>query len=53
MYFTLYVQPTGVDTFECVDINKQPAFDHPLLKNHKIQVLTKFLTFDFLTGEND
>ncbi|OIW20412.1 hypothetical protein TanjilG_11103 [Lupinus angustifolius] len=24
---------------DCVDINKQPAFDHPLLKNHKLQVL--------------
>ncbi|XP_077251414.1 protein neprosin-like [Tasmannia lanceolata] len=24
--------------FSCVDINKQPAFDHPLLKNHKIQM---------------
>ncbi|XP_077214006.1 protein neprosin-like [Tasmannia lanceolata] len=23
--------------FDCVDIHKQPAFDHPLLKNHKIQ----------------
>ncbi|XP_077251753.1 protein neprosin-like [Tasmannia lanceolata] len=25
-------------TFSCVDINKQPAFDHPLLMNHKIQM---------------
>ncbi|VVB02601.1 unnamed protein product [Arabis nemorensis] len=23
--------------FDCVDIYKQPAFQHPLLKNHKIQ----------------
>ncbi|XP_057434805.1 uncharacterized protein LOC130727633 [Lotus japonicus] len=22
---------------DCVDIGKQPAFDHPLLKNHKLQ----------------
>ncbi|KAK2399697.1 hypothetical protein QL285_049483 [Trifolium repens] len=22
---------------DCVDINKQPAFDHPLLKDHKLQ----------------
>ncbi|XP_050918389.1 uncharacterized protein LOC127135778 [Lathyrus oleraceus] len=22
---------------DCIDINKQPAFDHPLLKNHKVQ----------------
>ncbi|XP_022637381.1 uncharacterized protein LOC111241785 [Vigna radiata var. radiata] len=25
------------DTVDCIDINKQPAFDHPLLKNHKLQ----------------
>ncbi|KAI4344910.1 hypothetical protein L6164_012091 [Bauhinia variegata] len=25
--------------FDCVDIYKQPAFQHPLLKNHKIQVM--------------
>ncbi|XP_077214147.1 protein neprosin-like [Tasmannia lanceolata] len=24
--------------FSCVDIEKQPAFDHPLLMNHKIQM---------------
>ncbi|KAK9208190.1 hypothetical protein WN944_000544 [Citrus x changshan-huyou] len=23
---------------DCIDIYKQPAFNHPLLKNHKIQV---------------
>ncbi|KAL4600591.1 hypothetical protein ACB092_11G209900 [Castanea dentata] len=28
--------PDG-DIIDCVDINKQPAFDHPLLKNHTIQ----------------
>ncbi|KAL2317259.1 hypothetical protein Fmac_031135 [Flemingia macrophylla] len=22
---------------DCIDINKQPAYDHPLLKNHKLQ----------------
>ena len=26
------------DIIDRVDINKQPAFDHPLLKNHTIQV---------------
>ncbi|KAI3916574.1 hypothetical protein MKW98_026316 [Papaver atlanticum] len=26
------------DMIDCVDIHKQPAFDNPLLKNHKIQV---------------
>ncbi|KAF7848877.1 hypothetical protein BT93_L1479 [Corymbia citriodora subsp. variegata] len=25
------------DTIDCVDINKQPALDHPLLKDHKVQ----------------
>nr|BAC99644.1 carboxyl-terminal proteinase-like [Oryza sativa Japonica Group] len=24
--------------FDCVDIYRQPAFDHPLLKNHKLQI---------------
>lgn len=34
------------DVFHCVDIDQQPAFDHPLLKNHKIQVfLITFLYF--------
>ncbi|KAK4557441.1 hypothetical protein RGQ29_007267 [Quercus rubra] len=28
--------------FDCVDIYKQPAFDHPLLKNHKIQMSPSF-----------
>ncbi|KAJ0962701.1 hypothetical protein J5N97_027823 [Dioscorea zingiberensis] len=26
------------DIYDCVDIYKQPAFDHPSLKNHKIQL---------------
>ncbi|KAI3849949.1 hypothetical protein MKW98_026863, partial [Papaver atlanticum] len=26
------------DTIDCIDIYKQPSFDHPLLKNHKIQM---------------
>ncbi|RWR73616.1 hypothetical protein CKAN_00191200 [Cinnamomum micranthum f. kanehirae] len=30
------------DIIDCVDIFKQPAFDHPLLKNHTIQVLQTF-----------
>ncbi|RDX64469.1 hypothetical protein CR513_56972, partial [Mucuna pruriens] len=25
------------DIVDCIDINKQPAFDHPLLKNHTLQ----------------
>ncbi|KAG9441276.1 hypothetical protein H6P81_017130 [Aristolochia fimbriata] len=31
------------DIFDCVDIYEQPAFDHPLLKNHKIQMIPSFL----------
>ncbi|XP_009133274.1 uncharacterized protein LOC103857796 isoform X2 [Brassica rapa] len=27
----------NTDDFDCVDIYKQPAFQHPLLKHHKIQ----------------
>jgi hypothetical protein len=34
-----HVQSGDVGEFDCVDIYKQPAFDHPLLKNHKIQVI--------------
>ncbi|XP_051186424.1 protein neprosin [Lolium perenne] len=26
------------DTFDCIDIKSQPAFDHPLLRNHSIQM---------------
>ncbi|KAL4600814.1 hypothetical protein ACB092_11G227000 [Castanea dentata] len=36
--------PDG-DIIDCVDIYNQPAFDHPLLKNHTIKV-TKGLSFD-------
>ncbi|KAH1214607.1 hypothetical protein GmHk_14G042300 [Glycine max] len=35
-----YAIPTKTkfgDIIDCIDINKQPAFDHPLLKNHKLQ----------------
>ncbi|KAG9441278.1 hypothetical protein H6P81_017132 [Aristolochia fimbriata] len=31
------------DIFDCVDIHKQPAFDHPLLKNHKIKMRPSFI----------
>ncbi|KAJ4831304.1 hypothetical protein Tsubulata_039663 [Turnera subulata] len=31
------------DSFYCVDIYKQPAFDHPRLKNHKIEMNPNFL----------
>lgn len=32
------LQKEDGDIIDCVDIHKQPAFDHPSLKNHKIQV---------------
>ncbi|XP_044972068.1 uncharacterized protein LOC123439415 [Hordeum vulgare subsp. vulgare] len=28
----------GGDVYDCVNLNLQPAFDHPLLKDHKIQM---------------
>lgn len=38
--------PDG-DIIDCVPISKQPAFDHPFLKDHKIQVQRKENTNDF------
>ncbi|XP_043704896.1 uncharacterized protein LOC122654734 [Telopea speciosissima] len=32
------IQTVHGEIFDCVHINKQPAFDHPLLKNHTIQM---------------
>nr|CAB3502380.1 unnamed protein product [Digitaria exilis]CAB3503941.1 unnamed protein product [Digitaria exilis] len=32
------IQSPDGDIIDCVHISKQPAFDHPLLKNHTIQV---------------
>ncbi|KAI3958034.1 hypothetical protein MKW98_020676 [Papaver atlanticum] len=31
------------DTVDCINIHKQPAFDHPLLKDHKIQMVPSFI----------
>ncbi|MCL7039113.1 hypothetical protein MKW94_026625 [Papaver nudicaule] len=31
------------DTVDCIDIYKQPAFDHPLLKHHKIRMVPSFI----------
>ncbi|KAM0906071.1 hypothetical protein ACQ4PT_017026 [Festuca glaucescens] len=36
-YVISFKDNSGV-VFDCVDIYKQPAFDHPLLKDHKLQV---------------
>ncbi|XP_057975185.1 protein neprosin-like [Malania oleifera] len=37
------IHSTDGDIIDCVDIYKQPAFDHPLLKNHKIQIELGFI----------
>ena len=34
------IQSPDGDIIDCVHINKQPAFDHPFLKNHTIQVIS-------------
>ncbi|KAF3551991.1 hypothetical protein DY000_02002438 [Brassica cretica] len=39
MFLTQVVEG-NLDDFDCVDIYKQPAFQHPLLKHHKIQFAT-------------
>ncbi|KOM48598.1 hypothetical protein LR48_Vigan07g230200 [Vigna angularis] len=31
---------------DCVDIHKQPAFDHPLLKDHKLQRMPSYKSFE-------
>lgn len=38
--FVVKQSPDG-DIIDCVPISKQPAFDHPFLKDHKIQVQRK------------
>jgi hypothetical protein len=41
------LQGNDGDIIDCVDIYQQPAFDHPLLKNHTIQVLNiRHIRFD-------
>jgi len=37
-HLVLFLQSEDGDIIACVDIYKQPAFDHPALKNHTIQV---------------
>ncbi|KAH6831136.1 hypothetical protein C2S53_009331 [Perilla frutescens var. hirtella] len=34
----LSIQSEDGDTIDCIDIIKQPAFDHPALRDHKIQM---------------
>ncbi|KAL5098234.1 hypothetical protein RYX36_002561 [Vicia faba] len=37
---------------DCVDIKTQPAFDHPLLKNHKLQIRPSFYSKNEKTNLN-
>ncbi|CAL9241666.1 unnamed protein product [Arabidopsis halleri] len=41
-------------TYDCIDIYKQPGLDHPLLKNHTIQMKPSVSRFEFKnqTGNN-
>ncbi|KAK1273990.1 hypothetical protein QJS04_geneDACA012541 [Acorus gramineus] len=39
------LQIDGV-TFDCIEIHKQPALDHPLLINHTIQMRPSSLSVD-------
>ena len=43
-HFNLWQSEDG-DIIDCVPINNQPAFDHPLLRNHTIQVLTSLTIY--------
>ncbi|RZB96584.1 hypothetical protein D0Y65_020367 [Glycine soja] len=36
------IQSPDGDTIDCVPVSKQPAFDHPFLKDHKIQTRPTF-----------
>ena len=38
LWFIKSLQGEDGDIIDCVDIYQQPAFDHPFLKNHTIQV---------------
>ncbi|KAI3835898.1 hypothetical protein MKW92_025534 [Papaver armeniacum] len=40
------------DTIDCINIHKQSAFDHPLLKDHKIQMVPSSFTEDFISYKN-
>ncbi|XP_042401459.1 uncharacterized protein LOC121991534 [Zingiber officinale] len=37
------------DLFDCIEMYKQPAFDHPALKNHKLQIRPSFQTKNNVT----
>ncbi|XVF10588.1 hypothetical protein REPUB_Repub07fG0195300 [Reevesia pubescens] len=39
------------DIFDCIDIYKQHAFDHPLLKDHKVQMRPKRIAKETMGGK--
>lgn len=41
------------DILDCIDINRQLAFDHPLLKNHTIQVLVLYIRSSIIETPKD
>ncbi|XP_062098504.1 protein neprosin-like [Humulus lupulus] len=45
------IKSSDGDIIDCIDMYKQPAFDHPALKNHTIQM--KPSDFETQTTEND
>ncbi|MBA0636179.1 hypothetical protein Godav_025851, partial [Gossypium davidsonii] len=48
------IQSEDGDIIDCVDIYKQPAFDHPALKNHVIQMKPSFdLKDEKLSSKNE
>ncbi|XP_006826996.2 uncharacterized protein LOC18422119 [Amborella trichopoda] len=46
-------QAKNGDVIDCVDIYKQPAFDHPLLKNHTTQMRPSFSPAAFMKEGKD
>ncbi|KAG6502025.1 uncharacterized protein LOC121995417 [Zingiber officinale] len=41
------------DLFDCIEMYKQPAFDNPVLKNHKLQIRPSFLTKSNVTTDEN
>lgn len=46
-YFVFKQSPDG-DIIDCVHMSHQPAFDHPFLKDHKIQVHNLYLCISMI-----
>ncbi|KAF8645035.1 hypothetical protein HU200_066240 [Digitaria exilis] len=47
------IQSPDGDIIDCVHISKQPAFDHPLLKNHTIQMRPSYYPGGKYNGSKD